>query len=198
MEQLDFLRELKSVTFCSVENGSPKARIIDVMFIEDDRIFFTTARGKSFYRQLMTTPEVAVVGMDSRYRTVRIHGRVKQVEHSIIDKIFELNPMMNDLYAEEKRDILEPFCIYEGRGEILDLGKLPLKRERFAFGGARIVPVGYVINENCTGCGICKEACPENCISEGDGYVINGAGCIECGRCFENCPSAAIDKPACF
>ena len=48
MKQLDFLRTIKSVTFCSVEKGCPKARIIDVMFVEEDKIYFTTARGKSF------------------------------------------------------------------------------------------------------------------------------------------------------
>jgi uncharacterized pyridoxamine 5'-phosphate oxidase family protein len=58
MKQLDFLRKIKSVTFCSVEHGCPKARIIDVMFVDGDKIYFTTARGKSFYRQLMDNPHV--------------------------------------------------------------------------------------------------------------------------------------------
>ena len=192
MKQLDFLREIKSVSFCSVENNSPRARIIDVMFIEDDAIFFTTARGKSFYRQLMNNPQVAVVGMDKNYTTIRIHGKVKKVEHRIIDKIFELNPMMNDLYPGDKREILEPFCIYQGRGEIFDLGSTPPTRERFAFGGEEAVPVGYRINDTCTGCGICKDICPENCISNDPDYIIDGSHCLECGLCLENCPSDAI------
>lgn len=198
MEQLNILRKMKSVTFCTVEDGFPKARIIDVMFIAEDKVFFTTARGKSFYRQLMKNPHVAVVGMDKNCKSVRIHGKAKRVEHSIIDKIFELNPMMNILYEGEKREILEPFCIYEGSGEVFDLGSKPLKRERFAFGGVEPVRLGYLINEKCISCGKCKEACPEHCISNDCGYVIDESLCIECGRCFESCPVDAIEKPGKF
>jgi uncharacterized pyridoxamine 5'-phosphate oxidase family protein/NAD-dependent dihydropyrimidine dehydrogenase PreA subunit len=195
MKQLDFLRKIKSVTFCTVENGCPKARIIDVMFIEDNKIYFTTARGKSFYRQLMNNPNVAVVGMDQNYKTIRVHGKAQKVNHHIIDKIFELNPMMNDIYAGEKRDILEPFCIYEGSGEIFNLGEIPLHRERFSFGGKDVFTPGYKITDKCISCGICKEVCPENCISNDPAFSIDGSGCLECGRCFEHCPVDAIEKP---
>ncbi len=41
---LEILRELKSVTFASVEDGKPQARIIDVMLVEDDKLYFMTAR----------------------------------------------------------------------------------------------------------------------------------------------------------
>lgn len=153
MKPLDLLRKMKSVTFCSVENACPKARIIDVMFVEDEMIYFTTARGKSFYRQLMNNPNVAVVGMDKNYKTIRIHGKAKKIEHNIIDKIFEHNPRMNDLYGGEKRDILEPFCIYEGSGEIFDLSSNPPHRERFAFGDLDVVSLGFKINEKCNSCG---------------------------------------------
>lgn len=54
---------------------------------------------------------------------------------NLIDKIFENNPMMNDLYPGEKRDILEGFHLYRGKGEIFDLSVEPPARERFAFGG---------------------------------------------------------------
>lgn len=198
MKELDFLRELKSATFCSVEDGIPKARIIDVMFIENDKVYFCTARGKSFYRQIISNPDVAVVAMSSEYKTIRIHGKVKQVDKSILDRIFELNPMLNNLYEGEKREILDPFCIYEGDGEILDLGSLPFSRYRFAFGKKDVIQQGYLINNNCISCGTCKEVCPEHCISDSDGFVINPSSCIECGRCYENCPAEAIDLPARF
>lgn len=73
-------------------------RIADVMLIEGDRIFFTTARGKSFYRQVTSNPFVALVDMDEKYQTVRVSGYVKKVGREYIDKIFIDNTMMNDLY----------------------------------------------------------------------------------------------------
>ena len=192
MKQLDFLRELKSVTFCSVENGSPKARIIDVMFVDENKIYFTTARGKSFYRQLMENPKVAILGMDKNSRMIRIHGTARRVDHHVIDKIFELNPRMNDLYEGTKRHILEPFCVFEGRGELFDLSMNRLKRERFSLGGVSEVPSGYTIGSQCISCDKCREVCPAHCIS--DDYVINSSFCIECGSCHEACPADAIQK----
>lgn len=198
MRELDLLREIKSVTFATVENGYPKARIADVMFVEDQKIYFTTARGKSFYRQLINNPNVAIVGMDEKYKTIRVNGKVRKEGRHIVDKIFELNPMMNEIYSGEKRDILEAFCVYEGVGEILDLGSMPLTRKRFSFGGVDVIDLGYKINDKCISCGICKEVSTQNCISNDSGYKIISELCIECGRCYENCKSNAIDKPMPF
>jgi uncharacterized pyridoxamine 5'-phosphate oxidase family protein len=43
---LELLRSIKSVTFATINDGEPSARIIDVMFVEDDGLYFLTARGK--------------------------------------------------------------------------------------------------------------------------------------------------------
>ena len=198
MKELEYLRKIKSVTFATVENGLPRARIADVMLIENNIIYFTTARGKSFYRQLLENKYVALVGMDKTYKTIRVSGPVKMVDRSYVDKIFEANPMMNDLYEGEKRDILDAFCIDKGVGEIFDLSVVPPKRERFAFGGEDIIPVGYKITDKCIGCGICKESCPESAISEGRIYKIDTSICLECGRCYKVCPNGAIELPKLF
>ena len=100
MEELEFLRKIKSASFATVEEGKPQVRIIDVMLVQDQKIQFTTARGKSFYRQLKDNPFVAIAAMDETYRTVRVSGSVKLVDRSYVDRIFDENPMMNDaLYA---------------------------------------------------------------------------------------------------
>lgn len=47
------LREIKDVAFATVdEDGEPQVRIIDVMLVDDDKLYFCTARGKDFYSQL--------------------------------------------------------------------------------------------------------------------------------------------------
>lgn len=194
MKELEFLREIKSVAFATSENNVPSVRIADVMLVEEDKIYFTTARGKSFYRELIKNPYVSLVGMNKDYKTVRVSGPVKMVGREWVDKIFEANPMMNDLYAGEKRDILDAFCIYEGAGDIFDLSVLPPQRSRFSFGGKESVPFAFKINNNCIACGICKDACPEDAIMEGEPYTIKEEICLECGRCYEKCPSGAIDK----
>ena len=191
---LKLLREIKSVTFASIKDGEPSARIIDVMFVEDDGLYFLTARGKSFYRQLKTNPSVAVCGMNEQYVSVRLVGDVTFCEDKgVVDKAFDLNPIMNDLYPGEKRYVLEGIHLYKGKGEIFDLSTEPPNRLRFSFGGATVNPSGYNITNECTACGICKDACPVDVITEGDIYQIDRTHCLECGTCLEVCPVDAVE-----
>ena len=110
---LKLLREIKSITFATVNNGQPAARIIDVMLVEEDGLYFLTARGKAFYKQLAANQRIAICGMDANYVSVRVIGDIQFCNNrNIIDNIFKHNPMMNDLYPGEKRDILEGFHLY--------------------------------------------------------------------------------------
>ena len=192
---LKLLREIKSVAFATINDKEPSARIIDVMFVEEDGLYFLTARGKSFYRQLKGNPSVAICGMNDKYVSIRLVGDVKFCEDKlVVDKIFDLNPMMNDLYPGEKRYVLEGIHLYKGKGEIFDLSTEPPKRQRFSFGGVKVSPCGYTITSECTACGMCQEACPVNVISEGDVYQIDSEHCLECGSCQEACPENAIES----
>ena len=193
-EALQLLREIKSVTFATINDGEPSARMIDVMFVEEDGLYFTTARGKSFYRQLTANPCVAICGMNEEYVSVRLVGDVRFCEDKgVVDKIFDLNPVMNKLYPGDKRYVLEGIHLYKGKGEIFDLSKHPPTRQRFAFGGRKFNPVGYSITDECTACGICPEVCPVDVISEGDIYKIDSTHCLECGSCMEICPEDAVE-----
>jgi NAD-dependent dihydropyrimidine dehydrogenase PreA subunit len=52
--------------------------------------------------------------------------------------------------------------------------------------------MAYVINDECTACGVCLDECPEEAISEGDIYVIDPEKCTDCGSCADVCPVEAI------
>lgn len=53
--------------------------------------------------------------------------------------------------------------------------------------------MAYVISDDCTMCGSCKDVCPVEAISEGDPkYVIDADACIDCGACEGECPVSAI------
>ena len=53
---LEILREVKDVAFATVdEKGLPQIRIIDVMLVENEKLYFCTARGKDFYSRLSKT-----------------------------------------------------------------------------------------------------------------------------------------------
>lgn len=192
---LEILREVKDAAFATVdENGSPQVRMIDVMLVENETLYFCTSRGKDFYRQLMDKGETAVVGMNREYQAVRLNGMVEKLEDPKywIDRIFEANPSMNDVYPGDSRYILDPFCIRKGEIEFFDLGTTPIQRESFSLGGQKTKKKGFYITEACIGCGKCKRNCPQKCIEEGKPYRIRQENCLHCGLCYENCPVLAI------
>lgn len=192
---LAILRSIKDAAFATVdENGRPQVRIIDVMLVEDEKLYFCTARGKDFYRQLINSGAVAVTALNKDFKTVRVAGSVKKLDDQKywIDRIFEENPVMNDVYPSDTRYILEPFCIYEAQVEMFDLGTSPIYRESHSMGGCAVKEAGFEITDSCIACGTCKSVCPQGCINEGDIYSISGEHCLHCGNCFENCPVEAI------
>jgi ferredoxin len=53
--------------------------------------------------------------------------------------------------------------------------------------------MAYTISDDCINCGVCKEDCPVDAITEGEEkHVIDAEKCIDCGACAENCP---VDAP---
>lgn len=191
---LQILREVKDVAFATVDkNGAPKARIIDIMIAEEGKIYFCTARGKDFFRELMADGRVAVTGMNKAYQMIRLHGKARRLEGQKIwiDRIFEENPSMKDVYPGDARYILEAFCIDNGEVEFFDLGQTPIVREYFALGDTETCEKGFEISEACIQCGKCMQICPQKCISD---YTINQKHCLHCGLCKEECPADAVKK----
>ena len=86
-------------------------RIIDVMIAEGEKLYFCTERGKDFYRQLIANEYTAITGMNKEFQMVRLSGPVKKLsdQKMWIDRVFEENPMMNDVYPGESRYISEVF-----------------------------------------------------------------------------------------
>ena len=192
---LQMLREMRDVVFATVDTqGRPRSRIIDVMLVEEGKLYFCTARGKDFYRELTEGGYVAVTGLNREWQTVRLTGKAVRLPDGRpwIDRIFEENPSMNGVYPGESRYILEPFCVSAGQLEFFDLGKSPVQRESFAFGGEAAPEKGFFITDGCIGCGTCAENCPQKCIEECMPYVIGQRNCLHCGLCAENCPAACI------
>lgn len=191
---LQILREIKDVAFATVDDkGMPQIRIIDIMLVEGEKVYFCTARGKDFYAQLMRDGNVAVTGMNREYQMIRLNGKAHKLDDRKmwIDRIFEENPSMNSVYPDDSRYVLEPFCIDNGEVEFFDLGREPIVRETFALGESEAVFKGYEITDKCIRCGKCERICPQKCIKD---FEMNQAHCLHCGLCFEECPVNAVRR----
>ncbi len=194
---LRILREIKDVAFATVDDqGLPQIRMIDVMLVESDKLYFCTSRGKDFYHQLQSHPHVAITGMNKDYQMIRLSGEAYQLDDAKkwIDLIFEHNPTMNDVYPGKSRYVLEPFCIAQGEVEFFDLGVQPIERQTFVIGSKKKKRKGFMISEKCIGCNQCKIQCPQQCIEVGKPYVIQQNHCLHCGLCYEKCPVQAIRR----
>ncbi|QQO07669.1 4Fe-4S binding protein [Breznakiella homolactica] len=196
-ECLQILRDVKDVAFATVDrHGHPQVRIIDVMIVENETLYFCTSRGKEFHREVMESGRAAVTGMNREYQMVRLNGSVKKPpeQKAWIDRIFTENPSMNEVYPGDSRYILDAFLIEDGELEFFDLGKSPIYRESFALGSGTVTPKGFAITEACIGCGECESRCPQKCIDAGSPYTIRQENCLHCGLCFEVCPAGAIES----
>ena len=197
---LRFLRAIRDVALATVDAGGlPSVRIIDVMAVTRDRLYFLAPRGKDVHADVERTRYVAIVGQTPDFRTCRLRGRVahpegEAVQRALVDAIFELNPSMNLLYADERRYICDVFYIEQGEGEYFDLGQKPIFRKPFAIGGAQAAAGTFLITDACIGCGTCARACPEECITAGSPYRIGQSHCLRCGICQEVCPASAVKR----
>lgn len=210
METRDYLRmlreEIHSTVFATVdEQGLPAARVIDIMLTDEDSLYFITAKGKAFYRQLKRTPFVAISGMaggegSMSKRAVSVRGAVEELGSGLMARVFAENPYMAQIYpTKESREALTVFRLYEGEGEYFDLSTKPVTRHGFHIGkgGAAGKNAGaageYRITGRCDGCGLCLKKCPQNCIEAGKiPFVIRTEHCLHCGNCLEVCHAGAV------
>ena len=191
---VDLFRKVKIASAATVdEQGRPQSRIINVMIASDEGMYIVTSKGKPFYKQLVDTGRVALSAMCPDCQSLKFTGKVKMVDKKWVDRVFEENPGMKEVYPGDTRYILDAFLIYEGSGEWFDLLNYPINRETFSYNASE-EKAGFEIQKNCIGCGSCIPVCPQKCITEGEPYKIDPVHCLQCGACFEVCPAEAIKR----
>ena len=200
MTKMDYLKllvdEIHSTTVATIgSDGHPQTRIIDMMYYDEEGVYFLTAKGKAFYDQLMDQQYVAISATKDKI-AVSLRGKIKNIGKKNLDIMFEKNPYMWKIYpTQESQNALTVFQIYDGSGEWFDLSKTPIERFSFTFGKMKVEAGGYFITTGCTGCGDCETVCPQSCIDLiSVPAVIKQAHCLHCGNCYEICPAKAIER----
>ena len=181
------------------EDGLPVTCVIDMMYADDNGLYFLTAKGKNFYQRLKDKGYLALSGKKGEdtmsCTAVSVRGKVREIGQYMLPLLFEKNPYMLEIYpTEESRKALTVFQIYEGTGEWFDLSKKPIERDSFTFGGAAIKASGYFVTDNCIACGSCLTYCPQSCIDLSDKAVIRQENCLHCGNCAAICHVGAVLK----
>lgn len=202
MDAQTCLKKLKYVgvlSFATADSaGNPQVRNISAIHYEPDAIYFFTARGKNFSKELLETGKVQVLGYTRYKEMIRLTGTVTPVpadeQETWRNRIFSEQPYLANVYPRNTRNIGIIFCIKDMAIEYFHLGVYPIFRESYVIGNGKILPKGYYITHDCISCGKCARVCPQGAIEIGKPSVIHGEHCLHCGNCFENCPVLAIQR----
>lgn len=198
MEKNDYLKllveNIHSTTVATIgADGHPQTRVIDIMLWDEKGVYFLTAKGKAFYKQLMEQKYIALSATKDKL-AISLRGYVKNIHKEKLDEIFEKNPYMKGIYPEDTRNALEVFWLYEADGEYFDISDPShIVRDSIVIGKESSQNSGYFVTDKCIGCKLCYSVCPQKCINiDTIPVVINPHHCLHCGRCVEICPKQAI------
>lgn len=185
------------LSFATVdEKGHPQVRSISAVHFEPDAIYFYTARGKNFCRQLLDDGHVQIHALTKFKEMIRLSAVAKPVPEEEQEHwknvIFEEQPYLVNVYPGDTRSIGIIFSIRDAQIEYFNLGVRPIDRYYYTMGDATPEVKGFSITDACIQCGTCMANCPQECIIEGEPFRIQAEHCLHCGNCIENCPVEAI------
>lgn len=198
MDKKQFLEDILKIHSVSVatidSNGKPTIRIIDMMYLKDNCLYFLTARGKNFYQEITKNNYIAL-SCQKYNKSYVLKGYVEKVEHKYLDILFEHNKYMWGTYPRNTRQVLEVFKIYKWSGEYFDVTSKPITRLSFSNNMQELKKGTFFVDNKCISCKKCITVCPQKCIdySSGKAY-IKDKHCLRCGACEEICPVNAIEQ----
>lgn len=131
------------LAFATVDaEGAPQIRNISAIHYEPDALYFFTARGKNFCRELQEDGRVQILCYTKYKEMIRLSGRayaVAEEEQKVwMDRIFEEQPYLTNVYPGDTRDIGIIFCINQAQVEYFNLGVNPIFRETYLMGNGTI------------------------------------------------------------
>ena len=178
--------------------GNPQVRCISAVHFDSESLYFFTARGKNFCRELLEDGRVQILAHTRFNEMIRVSAKAVPApdgeQEEKINVIFSEQPYLSNVYPNDTRKIGIIFEINDMEIEYFNLGVNPIFRESYSVGNGIIHKKGYEITDLCISCGKCVKSCPQRCITSGKPYSIQAEHCLHCGACFESCPVKAIKR----
>lgn len=137
---LQKLQYVGVLAFATVDECSaPQIRNISAIHYETEAMYFFTAKGKDFCRQLLTDGRVQILGYTKYKEMIRLSARAKPAceteQQKWIDTIFEEQPYLSNVYPGDTRKLAGiVFEITDAEIEYFHLGVNPIFRESYTIG----------------------------------------------------------------
>lgn len=97
----DYLSKVKVYDLTTVDGNKPKCRPIGLNFIYNGKLYFGVGTFKEVYRQMTENPNVEICATDGP-NFLRYYGEaVFEYDDELINKVFEINPGLKNIYNEE-------------------------------------------------------------------------------------------------
>lgn len=130
-------------------DGTPQARCISAIHYTSDALYFFTARGKEFCRELLHDGQVQILAYTRYKEMIRVSAKAVPVPEAeqkrCIDLIFQEQPYLSNVYPGATREIGIVFVARDIRIEYFHLGVKPIFRETYTLGKGKRTPKGYEI-----------------------------------------------------
>ena len=125
------LQYIGVLAFATVDlEGAPQIRNISAIHYEKDAIYFFTARGKEFCRELLEDGRVQILGYSKYKEMIRLSSRAKTDRRRGTKKMdgfdFAEQPYLANVYPGKTRDIGIIFEIRDAQIEYFHLGVSPI------------------------------------------------------------------------
>lgn len=140
-EFLDFaVKQIHNVDVATTHQGEPSAQVCDLLLNKNEKLYIATSSQNPFFQDLINQPKVIINGykgngtMDSCGFSIK--GTIKNVDHQYIDEIFEKNPYLNEIYADDIEAAKEDLRVLEITPQsagYLDHRTTPIFMRKFKF-----------------------------------------------------------------
>lgn len=86
-------KDIHTTIMATVDDGKPYTCAIDMMLLEENYLYFITAKGKSFYQRLQKNPYISLTGIKGEETmssiAISLQGKAKNIGQQKLDKVFK-------------------------------------------------------------------------------------------------------------
>ena len=117
---------------------SPQVRCISAVHYEPDALYFFTARGKEFCRELLHDGQVQILAYTRYKEMIRVSAKAvvvpEEEQKKYRELIFQEQPYLANVYPGSTREIGIIFCVRDMQIEYFHLGVHPIFRMQYTIG----------------------------------------------------------------